>query len=82
MYTRLYKDWLLPLKGGYTTEKQCLVQMDFWPLYDEDLTSRGDYYYCVTNSSSRGTKVVPYCPLQTTFRGCLLCVEHYMKLLI
>ena len=42
MYTQLYKDWLLPLKCGYTTEKQCLVQMDFWLLYDEDLTSRGD----------------------------------------
>lgn len=42
MYTRLYRDWLLHLKGGYTTENPWLVQMDFWLLYDESLTSRGD----------------------------------------
>lgn len=42
MYTQLCKDWLLHLKGGCTREKQWLVQMDFWLLYDENLTSQGD----------------------------------------
>lgn len=36
------RDWLLHLKGGYTTENPWLVQMDFRLLYDESLTSRGD----------------------------------------